>query len=54
MLGNSWLAGQLFACQVLCHMDLVSPTELIVDTPFNVVEVLKGSSERIVKQEIAM
>jgi hypothetical protein len=35
-------------------MDLDKPTESIVETPFNILELLKGRSERIVEQEIAM
>ena len=47
---------QLISCLLVMYSAtwiLVSPTESIVEIPFNIVEVLKGSSERIVKQEIA-
>jgi hypothetical protein len=48
------VADQLFACQVFCHLDLDKSTESMVESRFNVLEMSKGSSERVVKQEIAM
>jgi hypothetical protein len=54
MQGNSWLADQLFACQVLCHVDLDKSTGSVVETPFNIVEVFKWRSKRSVKQDIAV